>query len=1073
MVVKERNGRGAFWAIASGVAVILLAFTASAEAIVWSNGSGDATWDNALNWTPNANKPTSSDDIVFNSPLNPADGRVTLAAGEQGKSLTLNDSYTLTGGDLTLGGSVSVATGKTATIASSLAATMADLVKAGAGTLVLTGSNAHTGLTNVSAGVLNIQHNSALGSTAAGTTVANGAQLQLQNNVTVSGEPLTLNGGISLRSVAGANTWAGSINVVSLSTVTVDTGSSLNISGNISGIRFDKRGLGTLILSGDNSANTGYMDVNEGLVSLRSDKSPIGSYFHVNNAAPTVEIVGGVTTPAGKIMYLSGTATTNSPAFRGVGGDSVWGGTVVLHVGAGNRNIAVDAGSTLTINGAVSESQAGANGARNLVKLGEGTLFLKSGSSYTGRTEVKSGILKLGQASSLGYGEWMNATPAGTLIQPGAVVDLNGQATIQEIITLNGSGIGGTGALVNTGTTEAVLGDGVVHIPLAAGGSNYSPTVAVSISGNGTGAAATAVYGLTSDSFTLTSGGSGYTSAPSVTVNGGNNARATATVSGGQVTAITLTAPGWGFTGAPTFTFTGGGGSGVAVTGNNTHFTVVGVRVTAAGSGYTAPPTVSLSGGGGSGAAAGTPSLASVILASDSTIGGTGNIAIQGVISGAYGLTKTGNNVLTLSGANTYSGTTTVNGGTLRLAGGANRVNPASAVVLRNGATLDLNGQNQTINNLNNNSSHVTLGSGTLTLLYADVRDHTGTAGNLISGSGKVVKTSTADMYLAGPNSYTGGTDIQQGMLALYTVNSTDANNTLPTTGDVNLNAGAVLDLSLRANSNIVQTINRLTGSGTVRMGTWSAGPGTVNFIVGNGDGSSTFDGKIINGNGTIGLTKTGSGTITLAGANTYTGPTTVQAGTLLIDDSITSSVTVSGGWLGGDGRITGSVDVKAAGSISAGHSPGHLQIEGDYHQAGTLLAEIGGSTAGSGYDWIEVSGTSGTATFAPGAVINIDVGGSLDPGSLPVGGHFEILTATGGITNPDLSDVTLNFSGASLPLAGTMWKAAIVPWLTLGPNAEALQLSVAAPEPASLVLLVLGGLLSGVLARRRRKARA
>ncbi len=71
------------------------------------------------------------------------------------------------------------------------------LTKLGTGTLTLSGTNTYTGITNINTGILNIQNNAALGTTASGTVVASGAKLQLQGGVTVTGESLTLNGKVS------------------------------------------------------------------------------------------------------------------------------------------------------------------------------------------------------------------------------------------------------------------------------------------------------------------------------------------------------------------------------------------------------------------------------------------------------------------------------------------------------------------------------------------------------------------------------------------------------------------------------------------------------------------------------------------------------------------------------------------------------------------------------------------------------------------------------------------------------------------------------------------------------------
>ncbi len=90
------------------------------------------------------------------------------------------------------------------------------LNKTTAGTVTLSGANTYTGATAISAGVLNIQNASALGTIAGATTVSSGAALQIQGVITTLAEGLTLNGtGISndgaLRNISGNNTYAGAI----------------------------------------------------------------------------------------------------------------------------------------------------------------------------------------------------------------------------------------------------------------------------------------------------------------------------------------------------------------------------------------------------------------------------------------------------------------------------------------------------------------------------------------------------------------------------------------------------------------------------------------------------------------------------------------------------------------------------------------------------------------------------------------------------------------------------------------------------------------------------------------------
>ncbi len=335
------------------------------------------------------------------------------------------------------------------------------ITKLGAGTLELTAANVYTGATTIgsttaSGGVLRITHGQALGTTDAGTTVLSG-QLQLAGNITVTGESLTLNhsagaaGAILLRNVSGHNTWAGPVSVALHSQVQVDSGTSLTISGNISGVRFDKTGAGLLILSGDNSGTTYFMDVYDGAVILRSNKSPIGSYFHIRSPG-AVHLENNITTPSGKTLYLSNQTTETNPQVRSLSGHNTWGGNVVLHVSSDNddsrsKYIGVDAGSILTILGTVSQSTGGVDGYRNLVKVGPGVLELKGQGTYTGQTRILAGTLLANNTTG-------SATGSGLVRVIGGMLGGNG--------TIGGSVQVESGGTVSAGASPgklSILGD--------------------------------------------------------------------------------------------------------------------------------------------------------------------------------------------------------------------------------------------------------------------------------------------------------------------------------------------------------------------------------------------------------------------------------------------------------------------------------------------------------------------------------------------------------------------------------------------------------------------------------------
>jgi len=249
--------------------------------------------------------------------------------------------------------------------------------------------------------------------------------------------------------------------------------------------------------------------------------------------------------------------------------------------------------------------------------------------------------------------------------------------------------------------------------------------------------------------------------------------------------------------------------------------------------------------------------------------------------------------------------------------------------------------------------------------------------------------------------------------------------------------------------------VNVLTGSGSI-TNTYS-GSGTDILTVASGNFAGPIggsgDGFSGEGQGRTGLTKVSPGTLMLGGASTYAGPTSVTAGTLLVDGSIASPVTVTGGTLGGGGSIAGNVDIQTGGSISAGDSPGHLTIDGQYSQTGHMLVEISGLDRGldPGYDWIQVTGGHGAAVDGP---VDIQLLGGFMPAS---GDAFDVLTAADIQVGPGFS-----LNGPPL-LPAQYWDYRIVdPWPGPG-GGMALEVFVGVPEPASLLLAMVG--LAGFLA--------
>ncbi len=351
--------------------------------------------------------------------------------------------------------------------------------------------------------------------------------------------------------------------------------------------------------------------------------------------------------------------------------------------------------------------------------------------------------------------------------------------------------------------------------------------------------------------------------------------------------------------------------------------------------------------------------------------------------AGVAGFTKVGSGTLVITGTNTFKNRTAINSGTLQLGdGGGTGTLPATQRIV-NDSTLVFN-----------RSNVVTQG--------VDF-------GGPINGSGQIYHiNSTGTVVLADANEYTGGTKI--GSLGLDRDGGTIRvmhNNALGS-GGVIFEHGGCLALGTngltvanfiglynwgggaRTNRFDVEGTNSATMSGSMDI-RYTAGRGFVTDV--GADDTLTYSGKLYSGaGGSAGLTKSGEGTLILTASNTYWAGTTVDGGTLLVNNASgsgtgTGAVNVNdGGALGGIGSVAGAVSVASGGRLAAGTGgAGTLTLEGGLTlDDGTGLSVVLDEDGAVGS--IEVTGGvfSGAATGS----VTVDI----EIVAFPRGGQYTIL---------------------------------------------------------------------------------
>ncbi|GAB2789646.1 autotransporter outer membrane beta-barrel domain-containing protein [Dyella kyungheensis] len=982
-----------------GLASLYAAPTLAADKY-WDVNGGSAGSGGIGNWdisTPNWNAAsdgvagpftTWNNTAIDNAVFAGTPGTVTLTSPITVNNLTFTlAGYTLTGGTLTLAGTTPTIAGA-ATISSVIAGN-AGLTKSAGGVLSLTGANTFSGGIIVSGGQLAVSSDAALGAAGNGITMASGTQLNATAALAATRVVTVSSGNVGVFGVGvGSARFTGAGGLLVGSGVTLKNAAS------------DYTGVTSFNTGGTYSFNS---------IGNLGQASALGAPITQANGQVTVAAGGGL---GGTLIYTGSGSTSNRDW---VFANTSSGGTALTNAGTGTLNLS----GNIVFSGTSATGHNFNANSGNLVLSGiisspssirpvsySGTagqsITLGGANTYTGPTNINNidlyapVLADSGNASSLGTGASGNITLTnGKLHYTGGGASTNRTYAFDGASTINNDGTGGlsltAAAGFNAGGTDSIT---------LGGSYSGSNTYAGAIGGTGN---------------VLINGNGNWL------LSGANTYAGTTTVTAGTLTAGSANAF--------------GASKGLIVNGGTLDLNDLAI---------TAP---SLAGTGGS------VDLGSGSLTLSTSSGST---SYAGSIGGTGSLTKLGASTQTLTGANTYTGATTIGGGTLALdfsvagAPASNIINSASALNL-GGGTLSIKGaagaNTQIFNGLNvtagNNRISATAGAGGLGISLGGI-NRSGGLVDFAFNTGTTISTTHADGALGGWATVN-GTDYAQvsgGIITAFTnyadkdnantwangdiVSDEGGNANTPYTGTVNGSvalggmkvaaaAGSTVNVStgntLSVDGSIIVSPTAGAANQTIQGGSLTGGTaGSPLGVLQNAAGNFTISSTIVDNGGATGFVVggQGTGTVSLNGANTYTGSTTVSGGTLAFNS------VANGG---------------AASAIGAStNDPSNLVLEnGTLHYTGATASTDRGFTLVNGGPsrTIQVDGTT-DLTFS-GQVTSPDDAGFTKTGT-------GTLTLSNG-ANDFVGPVTVS---AGLLSTGTLSNGGLASGIGAGSNASA-----------------------------------
>ena len=797
-------------------------------------------------------------------------------------------------------------------------------------------------------------------------------------------------------------------------------------------------GSGVITLGGANTF-TGGLNVNGGTLRA-TNPSALSSGTVTVGAAGTLEVRAGITknfAGSGRVVVGPGgnlTAVSLGSTGLVIAGQS--GSTAIFTAGtatvtAGSLSMTGNASLAMPLTGLVSSSgTVTLSGLDNLLTLSgiaaagttytlvQGAGILASGSiSLTGNT-VGGATIPLGGQTTQGRTTYsFSSTPTALqLAVTGSKLTLTWTGAINDIWDYSstnwteGSGntffASGDNGIIETPAAITIRPEGVVADAITVrntsgtasfgGGALSAASLAKSNDGDLELGVAAVVTSLTLNNGSLAIVGSGSLTATTVM----NNASLAYATSGTQTLAAEISGTG---------SISSAGGGTLSLTGTST-FT--GSLASAAGS------TVQIAGGG----------IAAARIINDGLLdlAGAGNHTVSGVVSGAGGVTKSGVGTVTLTGANTYTGPTSIDGGTLKLGHAQALGATAGSTSVASGAALDLNGQTVTGEALSLVGSGISTGGALVNSSTTSAARWTGDvtlnssqtgiggagvitiAGN-VGGSGGLAKYGEGIVALEGVNSYSGTLLINSGTVRAanqaalpvgvlqwnnsassstldlvasgsYTMASMTMGSSLKvtTTGTGGVTLGITGDNTLGGSaSKTLMVTNGVTAvlNGLTDIGGSSASSRDIRFITGD-SGAVQVNGMLLGASSTLkfGIVKFGTavgqaGSLYLNTANYYNGVTTVSTGTVVVGNALAL----------GDSAAGTLINLQTSAGIAIpGIAGGTLDLNG--HEILDEGLTINGSL---GRVWLVNSNTATAArwTGATLAVGTAAVGGAGDIG--------------------------------------------------------------------------------------------